>query len=154
MPLLSSTHCPRNPTATAHSLCNCSETTSPSGLLRIAESLTPLLRHPRRPRRLRSPRQRSQRQKLRPPLNLRSLTLGSRLFFIRFLILLEWLIYLAGWLGDLSMGRGWELIWKAERVRLCEFVLFANTPSCVYFMIMFSVLVAMFSFPAIFLHDH
>lgn len=33
----------------------------------------------------------------------------------------------------------------------CEVVLFANTPSCVYLMIMFSFLVAMFSFPAVFL---
>jgi hypothetical protein len=61
------------------------------------------------PIRWRSLRQRSQRRKLRLPLNLRSLTLDSpRLFFI-------WLSDLAGvtdipgW-GDLSMGRGWELI--------------------------------------------
>jgi hypothetical protein len=33
----------------------------------------------------------------------------------------------------------------------CEVVLFANTPSCVYLMIMFSFLVAMFSYPAVFL---
>ncbi len=113
---LSSILCLRSHTVTALSSCNFSETTLPYGHLQIAASQRlHLPMHQRRPRRLLSPRRpRLPSQALRPHLqrNLRSLQYESpRLIFICFLILLEWLVYLAclRW-SDCGMGRGWELI--------------------------------------------
>src|ERR1700710_522767 len=113
---LSSIHCPRSLTVTAHSSCNCSETTSLCGPLRIAV----MLRLPRLPTHLRAPikllslrlRPRSQRLKLRLPLNLRSLTLESPgLVFMCFLDLTgaAGLTGLAGGVIAARVG-GWELI--------------------------------------------
>lgn len=157
MPSLNSILYPRSHTVTAPSSCNCSETTLPSGPPQIAASqrLHQPLRHPRKPRRLLSPRRLRRPRRLSmslplpPPPNPRSLTLIPPSHFHMLLDLAR----VAGikrltWWSHCSLGRGWELIWKADE---CGFAnpcdRFANTPFCeqLLMIMFFSFLVAIFT---------